>query len=737
MIEDKELRELFKMESQEHLQNLDSGLLRLEKSPEDSALLEAMFREAHSLKGSARMMGLSDIEALSHRLEDSLGAVRKGQAVLSPEMIDKMSGKLNDIRKLVRLAVSGEDVEAVVSEMPAQAQLTVEMKAPEDIDTDSKPPILELEHHEVMDIETSEAAQPSLAQSSRSEIEAFRIETIRLETSKLDKLTTQISELSVTTNRIAHRLSDMENVLGLWEGLRAGRNSSQRQSEIIQKVEGLLNNVTKAMDEDGSKLEFITGELEDLVRSISLLPLSMLFNLFPRMVRDMARERSKEIQLIIEGGDVTADKRIVEEMKDPLMHMIRNAIDHGIEPPEAREQRGKPRAGSIVLKAYRTATNVVIEVKDDGCGLDTEAIKRTALKRKFRGEEDLASMSPAELRSLIFVPGFSTSSFVTDVSGRGIGLDVVRTNVEGLKGAVGIESDPGRGCTFRAQMPFTLAATRVLILALGNISYAIPVECVETTRLVPRHEIFTLEGRDAMLLYGRPVSVAKLSDILELPPSKPGIRNPNPQINPSSTPCIVISIGDERLALLVDAVLDEQEIVLKPQSHILKRVRNIAGATILGTGKICMMLNPADLMKSARKRSSSTAAGKEIEKEVRAKVILLAEDSITTRTQMKRILEGAGYEVVTAVDGVDAFNKLGLRSFDALVTDIQMPHMDGLTLTAKVRQDGKYREMPVILVTSLTSEEDRKRGIEAGANAYITKPAFDKQLLLDALQRLV
>ena len=421
-------------------------------------------------------------------------------------------------------------------------------------------------------------------------------------------------------------------------------------------------------------------------------------------------------------------------MKDPLMHMLRNAIGHGIESPEQRAQAGKPRTGTIRIKASQTPASIIIEVSDDGRGLDLDEIKRIALKHGMYREDELASMSAAQVQALILVSGFSTSSFVTDVSGRGVGLDVVRNNVERLKGALQIESIPGKGLTLRAQLPVSLATVRVLIIAANGRHYALPVEHVQFSRKVQLRALYTMEGRDTVSLDGQAVSVAWLFELLGIATSA---SKPPSRASQSASICVVLTVGEERFGLMVDELLDELEVVLKPQSKLLKRVRNVSGATILETGEVCMVLNPHDLLKTLRKESVTAAPLAAGETEPAKKVLLLAEDSITTRTQEKRILEGAGYEVVTAVDGADAYNKLGTRSFDAVVTDILMPNMNGLVLTEKIRADRKYAELPIILVTSLASEEDQRRGLEAGANAYIAKPSFDQQVLLDCLARLI
>lgn len=593
------------------------------------------------------------------------------------------------------------------------------------------------------------------AQTSSSN---YRIDTIRVETRNLDSLMTQTGELTVSKIRIAHRLSEVEEIVTLWEEwsrdsfvnrfaleevIRGNPNGSldrlqsfhHRTEDRLERLGQIVNRLRNSVYEDNARLDTIADELEEGIRTLRLLPLSTIFTLFPRMVRDLAKQEGKQVELLIEGGDTRADKRILEEMKDPLMHIIRNAIDHGIEPPGDRQQKGKPPKATIVLKGYQTANNIVIEICDDGLGLDLEKIKQTALKRGICREEELATMTPHQIHSLIFTPGFSTRTFVTEVSGRGVGLDVVRTNVERLKGSIHIDSTPGVGTTLRLSLGTTLATAHVLLVEVEGIAYALPLEFVQLARLVSESDIFALEGRETMILEGQPVSVVKLADLLELPPR--GILNSSKTMNTSSLPCIILQVGEERLGILVDALVDEQDVVLKPQSKLLKRVRNVSGATILGTGEVCMVLNPHDLLKSVRKPGKSIAASKPQPESDRKLLILLVEDSIATRTQEKRILENAGYEVVTAVDGLDGYNKLRTRDFDAVISDVQMPNLDGLGLVTKIRQHKEYSELPIILVTSLASDEDKRRGAEAGANSYIPKSSFNQDVLLQTLKRLI
>ncbi|MEG4006712.1 hybrid sensor histidine kinase/response regulator [Microcoleus sp. Pol11C1] len=829
MIEDQELRDVFKVASQEHLQKLDDGLLYLEQHPSDLGKLEQLLRETHSLKGDAGMLGVKDVVSLAHQMEHILGDIKRGETQLNSDISDRLSQGLEAMRKLVNEAVTGEDsgvntfyilasmmgastepqpaasiVDASSSQVPEQPLVEPQFTEPATQELETN-----VETSQVLNLEKNSSflplqskpeflveaqnlpapSEPATASASQSAATAslassYRIETIRVATQNLDDLMTQAGELTVTKTRLGHRVAEIEKITTLWEewsreyfvtrltvdrmqidenGIKANGKFSQlqdyyqRTEERLESLGTLVNHLKNRVYEDTARLELIAEALESGIRTLRLLPLSTIFNLFPRTVRDLAKREGKEVALVIEGGETTADKRILEEMKDPLMHMIRNSIDHGIETVEERKKLGKPPVATLRIKGYNMASNIIIEVADDGRGLNLESIEQTAVKRNICTIEKLAEMTDHQIQSLIFTPGFSTKKFVTEVSGRGVGLDVVRTNVEALKGSIQVESLPGKGCTFRLQISTSLATANVLIVIVEDIPYALPVEFVDTAQQVSQSEIFAIEGKETILSNGQPLSVAHLTDLLELnnrqgwqknrylrqeSGSEALRKNQNYFLNSTSSkmPCIVLKVGEERLGLFVDALIDEQDVVMKPQSQLLKRVRNVSGATILGTGEVCMVLNPHDLIKSVRQQVSSrmvAGARSQLETASRKQVILLAEDSIATRTQEKRILEGAGYEVVTAVDGLDAFHKLKTRNFDAVISDIQMPNLDGLALTIKIREQKEYSELPIILVTSLASDEDRKRGADAGANAYISKGTFNQDVLVDTLKRLV
>ena len=820
MIEDAELREVFKTASEEHLQKLDEGFLYLEKYPDDLEKLEELLREAHSLKGDAGMLGVRDVSQLAHQLEHLLGEIKRGEKIISPEISDRLSVGLDAIRKLVREAVTGEPsgintVHILANLMGAknfntqsqqenkthsisQESTTISTPIEEKIEeqkaneNDLLSPTPELETtaentlannideltatntekptpKSTLSLTKTELNESSVIESSHTSSTSYHIETVRVPTRNLDSLMTQTGELTVTQIRLAHRLAEIEEIINLWEdwsrdifknrfvihdlnvsnsttindySIKQLQSYHHRAESQLEKLGLLINNLRNYIHEDVAKLNLITNEIEGGVRTMRMLPLSTIFNMFPRVVRDLARQESKQVELIIEGGATKADKRIIEQMKDPLMHIIRNAVDHGIETPVKRKKLGKPEVATIKLRAYNTATNVIIEVIDDGQGLDIEQIIKTAIKKGICTQAELAYMTQKQIQSLIFNPGFSTKKFVTEVSGRGIGLDVVKTNLEELKGSISIESQRRKGCSIKIVLSTSIATINVLIVAIENTYYALPVEDVQTTLMVSIASIFTIEGRDTIIFDNEPVSVARLADLLEV-----SVSHNEKMADEQERPCIILKVGNEQLGLFVDALIDEQDVVLKPQSKLLKRVRNVSGATILGTGDVCMVLNPQDLLKSARKLAISVTIPQfiqdsshqleKVETINKKSVILLAEDSISTRTQEKRILESAGYEVITAVDGLDAFNKLKTRSFDAVVSDIQMPNLDGLSLTAKIRKNQNYSELPIILVTSLASNEDKQRGAEVGANAYITKDSFNQEVLLETLKRLV
>ena len=777
MIEDEELRELYKTSSSEHLSKLESDLMILEKNPQDTAALEEFLREAHTLKGDSRMLGLDDIETLVHHLEDCLEGIKAGKGEITPELCDRLYRGIDTINQLAHEAVTGEAVEVNTIEVLASLMGISDSASVEHSETDlfddNSFSDLDSEADLFDDSTTSdlfEAEQTFSAPKSESlseqlpskdvlptkatvPIRDYSIDTIRIEPQKLDTLLTHANELIVTKLRISQQTSEIERIYDLWE--KWNKDNSQNRA-LFDKIEGqlpleklqplryLFNTVEQRLqsfgsavnylkiraNEDANSLNLIADRLESGIQELRQLPLSSVFNLFPRMVRDLAKQQGKEIDLVIEGGDTQADKKILEEIKDPLLHLIRNAIDHGIETPVERIARGKPSTATLVLRGYQTGNSIGIEIRDDGRGLDLEQIQKTALARRVSTEAELATMSEDEIQSLIFASGFSTRTEVTELSGRGVGLDVVKTNIERLKGSIQVTSTFGDGCKFQIRLGTSLGTTRVLIVEEAENLYGIPVEYIANMLAIAVDDIYTIDGSEVINYEDRPLSIAKLGTLLKLSQSDRVSIDRSDRLF-----CLILYINQEYFCLIVDAFIDRQDIALKPQSKLLKRIPNIAGATILGDGSVCMILNPADLLHSLKNGTWQQVSNIK-ESLATQNRILLVEDSIIIRTQMQRLLKSAGYNVTIAENGLEGLDKVQTQDFDLVLSDIEMPKMNGLEMTARIRQDRGER-LPIVLITTLSSPEDKRRGEEAGANAYLTKGNFDQQLLFDTLKQLI
>ncbi|WP_372368246.1 response regulator [Candidatus Uabimicrobium sp. HlEnr_7] len=735
MIEDKELRNLFRIESEEHIQKLENGLLHLEKHIHDTTILHEVFREAHNLKGAARLVGAEEVETVAHIFESVLGAAKQGQSTLSSETLNRLYHGLDDLRQLVFRTVSSQkvfiDVAKVVSKLegkdnhpPAnQAELKAEQKTQQKID-----------------ITSSNKLKEQIPPSQINDIN-----TIRVEPQKLDSLMVQVGELVVTKKQIERWSDKIDKLITLWEEWNKDsyekrfyyrelqrkhphiahqlQQWNKKEQDYLDNMGNNLQTILNTAHENSAKLDFVTHEIEEGICDIRLLPLSTIFGLFPRMIRDLANEQDKNVNLVINGGETKADKLILESMKAPLNHLIRNAFCHGIEDENQRQKKGKAPQGTIELTASQTTANITIEIKDDGRGIDIDNIKKVALIENIYNTEELEKMSDSQIQSLIFEPEFSTATTLTELSGRGLGLNIVQKNVQRLKGTINVHSRLGEGTSFIIRLPVTLATARVLIVSIKEQVYALPIEHIHSSCIVNSSDIYFLESRATINFGGKPLSVISLEEIL---------NKETTRLNKYQ--CIVIRQNNELLGIFVDELIDEQEVVVKQNSNILKRVPNISGFTILSSGQICTVLNPKDLIKSVQKCSSSTETY--LQKSAKKKV-LLVEDSITTRTQEKRIIEAANYEVVIAVDGADALKKLKTTTVDAIVSDVEMPHINGFELTAQLRKQKKYKNLPIILVTSLATIEHRKHGAEVGANAYITKGTFEQELLINTLRRLV
>ncbi len=570
-------------------------------------------------------------------------------------------------------------------------------------------------------------------------------DNVRVSTAKLESIMLQAEELIAIKLAAAQRsaaLGDIRAHLEVWKReLYQARISGDphKLQEFIEwnstLVDGLVADVrmlSKSADDERRAVGPMVDELLDSMKRVLMLPVSSLLSSFPKMVRDLARTNDKEVEFVITGAEIEIDKRIIENLKDPLVHILRNSVDHGIEPPDVRQRSGKPSRGRISI-AVRQLENNKIElcVSDDGAGIDTELLRAVAQREGVRTQKQLDEMNGGELLRLAFASGISTSQEVSTVSGRGLGLAIVEQKVRQLGGSVVVETNSGAGTVFRIHVPATLATARGILAQVSDWLFVVPVVGVDRVIRVHRDEIRMVENRETVQLEGHTVPLFHMNEVLELPLK--------PQRNLSAhLQALVVGSGDNRVAFAVDLIIDEQEVLVKTLGPQLVRVRNVAGVTVIGSGKVVPILNVVDLIDSAsarptRGRRTSVDTGDGLAK----KSVLIAEDSITSRMLLKNVLEAAGYYVRPTVDGLDALNALAEEDFDLVVSDIEMPRMDGIELTKKIRADQRLARIPVVLVTALESQQDRERGLDAGANAYLTKSSFNQGTLLKTARSLL
>ncbi|MEW6059801.1 MAG: response regulator, partial [Actinomycetota bacterium] len=609
-------------------------------------------------------------------------------------------------------------------------------------------------------------------------------ETIRVATVKLDSLMAQVGELLISRIAAEQRLPEIRSVakeLGEWgEELRQFRAKHRKMplprpvlegEQEIQEDEGAavaklrqhVDLLTEFLDEsqqrlratrasfaefvrgleaDGRRMGRVTSDLQDSVRRTRMLPVSTVFDPFPRIVRDLAKDLGKEVALSVEGAETEVDRAVLEEIRAPLTHLIRNCVDHGLELPEDRVAAGKSPVGTIRISASQRGGNLLIEVTDDGAGIDADRVRASVVQKGYLSAEAAAALSEREAIQYIFRAGVSTSAVVTEVSGRGVGMDVVRDTVEKLHGMLDVDSRPGVGTRFTMSLPLTVATTHCLLVRARGHTFALPITNVARIQRVDTAEVQSVQARQVIPMDDGAVMVAHLADVLDLSPNG---GSPEAEKRERWLPTVVVGSAEQRAGLLVDGLAGSQEMVIKNLPWPLLRVRNAAGATLLGTGEILVVLNAPDLVRAvttgsgvgiaeARPRVEAEA---ETETETVTRTVLVVDDSIVTRSLEKSILEGAGYRVRVAADGSEAWAILQSEGCDILVSDIVMPVMDGFELTKKVRADRRLKELPVILVTSLGSDDDHERGVQAGADAYIVKGSFTQDRLLETIRRLI
>jgi len=756
----KTLLATFKIEAEEHVSGISSGLLELEKQPppdRQREIIEVIFREAHSLKGAARSVNLSNIELVCQAMESLFAALKRGEVALSTPLFDLLNDAIDIVNKLLSTpdtALTPEDrsgVQAMRQKLADAAEGQIPPSACKEQGTEPQP-------------EPHPQSQPEPQHAPLAEKAYAGTETIRIPLAKLDSILLKSEELisaKLAARQHANLARELKAMLDSWKEqwskftseshkssqATAGKTTMTGSASTVKineffalnqnfsrNLESKLLGLRKTTDEDFRSISGMVDNLLDDMKNVMLFPFSSVLGTFPKLVRDIAREQGKEIDFSMQGGDIEIDKRILQEIKDPLIHLVRNSIDHGIETKEARKQKKKPEKGRLkIIVSQKDSGKVEIIIADDGAGINIDKVKGSAIKQGIITEDQAATLSNEDALNLIFESGITTSAILTTVSGRGLGMAIVREKIEKLGGTISIQTAPDEGVTFELLLPLTLATFRGILIQSGGQVFSVPTMNIERIGRIPRKEVRTVENRETVPLHGKAVSLARLDEVLELP-QKPSDEE-EAFIN-----VMIVSAGDKSIAFKIDEMLYEDEILLKNLGKQLTRVRNIAGATVLGSGRVIPILNVSDLIKSALKMSAGggrIAVAENGKKEAKTQSILVVEDSITARTLFVNILESARYNITAAVDGVDAFTKLGEGEFDLVVSDIQMPRMNGFELTEKIRADKKYGNIPVVIVTGLESPEDKKRGIEVGANAYIVKSSFDHSNLLEVIKRLI
>jgi two-component system chemotaxis sensor kinase CheA len=716
-----QLFQIFQEECREHLQKLTDGLMMLERQPNETPL-DDVLRSAHSLKGASRMMGIRAIETLSHHLETLLTQLTRGEKPLTPLIMDALYKGIDAISRTLHALEQGHEPDSI-EEVVLQLQIATGEKSPSELSA----------IHRLPESKQTTQAIPRASKPSVKRKEASALTSIRVQTDKLDSLMNQVGELLVSKIEAMEKVRQIEETLELLEEVRKRLAKETRQSPLLNRLDALgeqLYSPVLALSECSRRLERLIDDIHEGIRDLRLLPLSTILEPFPRMVRDISRDLGKDVELILEGTSTRLDKKILEELRDSLIHLVRNSIDHGIELPEDRSQTGKPKKGRLLIAARQEGGRVLISVSDDGKGLDRKEIEKTAVERGIGSAEEISRWRDENLWELVFRAGFSTAQKVTEVSGRGVGLDAVLAKIESLKGSLSTESKAGEGVTFTLSLPLTLSTTHALLFQIGGDVYCLPTDALEKTLLLSPDQMGSVEGKPTVVIDGMPLAFAWLADILNLP--KEGKNG--------AIPAVLIRTQRGRVVLGVDTLLGEEEVVVKGLGKLLSQVANISGGTILGNGQIGLILNPNDLVRFLSHQTAdrpSPARSPSPGPPSRQKRVLVVEDSLTTRNLEKNILEAAGFDVTTAVDGEDALIKLHEKSFDIVISDVQMPRMDGFALIERVKKETRFKDIPVILVTSLQTEADKKRGIEVGADAYITKGGFDQKHLLDVIHRFV
>lgn len=769
-----EIMEDFLIEAFEMNEQLDQDLVELEHNPEDLDLLNRIFRVAHTIKGSSSFLNLNILTHLTHNMEDVLNRARKSEIKITPNIMDVVlrsidlmktllvtirdtgsdtnNGKENEIEEAVKQlqAITSQNLEGAKegTKEASQKENTEEnqenkAKAPtaESLASDNPladEPDLDYTNMSAEEVEAEierllnkrqEADKERRAQK-KQEAKPKQEVTPKTETPKAPKTETKAKAKADTEENKApsigveqtvrvdvRRLDHLMNLIG---ELVLGKNRLIRiYSDVEERYDG--EKFLEELNQVVSSISAVTTDLQLAVMKTRMQPVGKVFNKFPRMVRDLSRELGKSIELIIEGEETELDKSIVEEIGDPLIHIIRNSCDHGIESLEERRRLNKPETGKVQLSAYNEGNHIVIKISDDGKGLDPVMLKEKAIEKGVISERDAEGMSDREAFNLIFKPGFSTAKVVSNVSGRGVGMDVVKTNIEKLNGIIEIDSEVGVGTTQKLKIPLTLAIIQALLVGVQEEYYAIPLSSVLETVRISQDEIYTVDGKSVLRLRDEVLSLVRLSDIFKVD----AILESN-----SDVYVVIIGLADQKIGVIVDYLIGQEEVVIKSLGYYLKNTRGIAGATVRGDGKITLIVDVGAMMDMAKSIKVNITTLMNESENTKSKnspsdyIVLAIDDSSTDRAIIRKCLKPLGITLLEATNGLEGLEMLknGDKTPDAILVDIEMPKMDGYTFASEVRKYNKFKNLPLIAVTSRVTKTDRMRGVESGMTEYITKP---------------
>ncbi len=707
----------FVEEAKEHLGRLASGLAEIEQGAVSAEKINSLFRSVHTLKGSSRMLKLEPITQVSHSLEDLLSALREERVTVNPPVIALLYQGVDALSDQIQQLIAHGQVDALSS---VNAQLCQQLTAIAEGEVLNTAVMAAVEPAELKlsELDTqgssSATAQPTLTAS----------DTVRVKLDKLEELINLMGEL-VSSHAGMRQLAGTAQRLG-----------QQLQEQLQGSLPVAIQQFSRDMRDIVLSQESLMQELHDKTLQMRMLPLAIVLDPAARLVRDMARSLNKKVECRIYGSEIELDRQMIDQLADPIIHLLRNALDHGIETPAIRQQKGKPAQGLLQISARQDGGWVVLEVRDDGMGLSLSAIRDKALKKGLVSSEQLAEMSEQQISDLIFELGFSTSNMITEFSGRGVGMDVVkRSIVDDLQGVISLHSRADEGTCFTLRLPLSLAMMRVLLVRAGEQVLGFTAQYVTELISVDPDALISVADRNAVIIRNEFVPVIQLVDLLKLPQESAPKRSLSR--TRSDLLLLVIRVHTEKLALIVDELLDERDLVIKQLPEHLSFNPLISGMVTTGHNELVSLIHVPYVLDIARQSRQPSAKRAQADQDKPKKRILVVDDSLNTREIERDVLEAWGYHVTLAEHGQEGLDKALAEQFDAVLTDVEMPVMDGFTLTARLREHERYQECPIIIITSREKESDRRRGIEVGADAYIVKGSFDQNSLVDTLKVLL